>query len=443
MKLLPVFFLVALLSYSPNISKYPFKNEESLRTIVAFEMEHSGNYIQPTLLGEPYFNKPPLFNWLIVAYSYLFGWSETTVRAVSLTFLLLTVILLGLFSYILFRKGELALLSALIFITFGNILFFYGFLGEIDITYTFFIFSGIFSLYLWWRRGSVLLALASGILFGFSVLLKGFPAYAYLILSLFALSLYSKSPKPLFSKQSLLIYLITLIIPLLFFLQVPEPFTYLKTLWIESFSRVGGDFSRLEHMVKYPLINFKDLLPWSFLFLIALYFLRKNLTLPSEIKLLLYLFFINYLPYWISNSAGRYILPLYPLLAVIFSFYIHRAMEYPFMKRLAFGLLILVISSRFLYGLFFFPYAENMETSRKKIAMDILSFVGDGKIACECPEEKSVCLYLGIWKGKPLHRLGEEEGISYVISCEESYGKEIKTYKLKDKKIGLFLNKIN
>ncbi|MFN4013152.1 MAG: ArnT family glycosyltransferase [Aquificaceae bacterium] len=435
MKILPIFLILAFLSYLPNISKYPFKVEEPLRTIVAFEMEYSKNYIQPTFLGELYFNKPPLFNWLIVAYSYIFGWSEITVRAVSLTSLLLTTLFLTLFSFLLFRKLELALLSALIFITFGNVLFFYGFLGEIDITYTFFIFSGIFSLYLWWQKGSILFALIAGIIFGLSALLKGFPAYAYLILSLFAFSAYSKNPKLLFSKVSLLIYLITLTIPLLFFLQVPEPFAYLKTLWIESFSRVGGDFSRLEHMIKYPLINFKDLLPWSLLFLIALYFLRKNLVLPSEIKLLLYLFFVNYLPYWISKSEGRYILPLYPLLAVIFSFYIHKAMDYPFVKRLFFGLLTLLISLRFLYGLLFFPYAENMETSRKKIAMDIFNLVGSGKVACQCPEEKSVCLYVGLWRGKPLYKLGKEEGVSYVISCRESYGEVLKEYQLKNKSL--------
>ncbi|MFN3869972.1 MAG: ArnT family glycosyltransferase [Aquificaceae bacterium] len=435
MKFLTVFLLIAFLSYLPNISKYPFKNEESLRTIVAFEMWHSGNYTQPTFLGDLYFNKPPLFNWLIIAYSYLFGWNEITARAVSLTFLLLTALLLGFFSYLLFKKVELALLSTIIFITFGNILFFYGFLGEIDITYTFFIFSGIFSLYLWLQRGSFLLVLLIGTIFGLSALLKGFPAYAYLILSLFALSLYTKSLKPLFSKQSLLIYLIALIIPLFYFLQVPEPFTYLKTLWMESFSRVGGDFSRLEHMVKYPFINFKDLLPWSFVFFIALYLFRKDLTLPSEIRLLLYLFFINYLPYWISNAAGRYILPLYPFLAIIFSFYIHKAMENPFMKRFVFGLLTFVIFLRLLYGFVFFPYVENRETSRKKIAIDLFSLVGESKVACECPEEKSVCLYVGIWNEKPLYRLRKEEGISYVISCRENYGETIKVYRLKGKNL--------
>ena len=96
--------VLALLSLMPNLSKYPFKGEESLRTIVAFEMWYSKSYFQPTFLGEPYFNKPPLFNWLIIAYSHTFPWSEITGRAVSLTFLFLTTLAVGLFSYNLFKK---------------------------------------------------------------------------------------------------------------------------------------------------------------------------------------------------------------------------------------------------------------------------------------------------------------------------------------------------
>lgn len=143
--------MLALFSLVPNLSKYPFKNEESLRTIVAFEMWHSKSYFQPTLLGELYFNKPPLFNWLIMAYSHIFPWSEITARAVSLTFLFLTIFAVGLFSYNLFKKVNLSLLSSLIFLTFGNVLFFYGYLAEIDITFTFFVFAGMISLYLWQR----------------------------------------------------------------------------------------------------------------------------------------------------------------------------------------------------------------------------------------------------------------------------------------------------
>ena len=56
-------------------------------------------------------------------------------------------------------------------------LFFYGYLAEIDITFTFFVFGGMISLYLW-QRGAFSWAILSGIIFGLSALLKGLPAYA-------------------------------------------------------------------------------------------------------------------------------------------------------------------------------------------------------------------------------------------------------------------------
>ena len=232
--------VLALLSLMPNLSKYPFKGEESLRTIVAFEMWYSKSYFQPTFLGEPYFNKPPLFNWLIIAYSHTFPWSEITGRAVSLTFLFLTTLAVGLFSYNLFKKVNLSLLSSLIFLTFGNVLFFYGYLAEIDITFTFFVFGGMISLYLW-QRGAFSWAILSGIIFGLSALLKGLPAYAFLTFSLFAFAIYNWNLKALLNKGTALIYLISLVIPLLWLLQTPEPLEYLKNLWRESLSRVIGN----------------------------------------------------------------------------------------------------------------------------------------------------------------------------------------------------------
>lgn len=293
------------------------------------------------------------------------------------------------------------------------------------------------SLYLW-QRGAFSWAILSGIIFGLSALLKGLPAYAFLTFSLFAFAIYNWNLKALLNKGTALIYLISLVIPLLWLLQTPEPLEYLKNLWRESFSRVEGDFSRLKHMLIYPLINFKDLLPWSLIFFLSLYSLRRELNIPSEIKLLFLLFFINYIPYWISNAAGRYILPLYPILALLFSYYIHQAMKKEAIKRLVLGLLITTIALRFVYGFVFFSYEENRPNSRKGIAKDMATLIDLRKgIACECPEEKSICLYLGIWKGEPLKRLSKNPTADYIISCNKSLGKVIKEYDLKNRKVYL------
>ncbi len=432
------FILLAFVSLLPNLHRYPFKGEESLRTQIAFEMWHSGNYLQPTFLGEPYFNKPPLFNWLIVLYSHIIPWSEMTVRAVSLSFLLLTTLLVGIFSHHLFRNLSLATLSSLVFLTFGNVLFFYGFLAEIDITFTFFVFLGICLLYIWWSKGSKVFGFFAGVVFGLSFLLKGLPAYTFMVISILTLALYGKSPTRVFKPDALLVYIPSLLIPLLWIIQTPEPIQYLANLWRESFSRVEGDFSRLRHMLFFPLLNFKDTLPWSFLFLLSLYASRKDLDFPPQLRAIFLLFLANYIPYWVSDSAGRYIMPLYPLLAILFAYYLHKALKVETFRRLFLITVFIVILSKFLHGLFFFPYAENRETSRKRIAERMVNMIDlKSPIACECPQEKSVCLYIGLLKDEPLRSLGKNKDAEYVVACGESKGFSVAEFKLKDKTIRL------
>jgi 4-amino-4-deoxy-L-arabinose transferase-like glycosyltransferase len=60
--------IAALLAwvYLTGAASFPLKWEEPRRALIAQEMIHSGDYVVPRLLGEPYLNKPPLQNWLIV-----------------------------------------------------------------------------------------------------------------------------------------------------------------------------------------------------------------------------------------------------------------------------------------------------------------------------------------------------------------------------------------
>lgn len=71
------FLLVILLlwagAYLPNLGLRDLRLEEGRRATPAAEMLASGHWALPTLAGDPYFNKPPLFFWLIAACGWLFG----------------------------------------------------------------------------------------------------------------------------------------------------------------------------------------------------------------------------------------------------------------------------------------------------------------------------------------------------------------------------------
>ena len=56
-----------------NLGVRPLQFEEPRRVLVALEMAVRGNAVVPTTNGALYFNKPPLYNWLLLACTRLFG----------------------------------------------------------------------------------------------------------------------------------------------------------------------------------------------------------------------------------------------------------------------------------------------------------------------------------------------------------------------------------
>ena len=72
-----------------NLGLIAFNDDEGIRSLVALEMKLSGNYITPTLLGEFYYNKPPLYNWILLGFFELTGIiNEWTTRIPTVFFLL-------------------------------------------------------------------------------------------------------------------------------------------------------------------------------------------------------------------------------------------------------------------------------------------------------------------------------------------------------------------
>ena len=78
-----------------NLGLIAFIDDEGIRSLVALQMKFSGNYITPTLFGEYYYNKPPLYNWILLAFFEFTGIAnEWTARIPTLIFLLLIVSIL-------------------------------------------------------------------------------------------------------------------------------------------------------------------------------------------------------------------------------------------------------------------------------------------------------------------------------------------------------------
>jgi len=119
----------------------------------------------------------------------------------------------------------------------------------------------------------------------------------------------------------------------------------------------GGDWMMsIQHVVYFPFISFARVLPFSFL-IVLLAWKNKDLPLDKNIRLLLWMIGLGYLPYWLNSTASpRYIVPLYPLVAILFTFWLAHADAG--IKRWAKYLVILVIAVKIPFSLWALPYAK-------------------------------------------------------------------------------------
>jgi 4-amino-4-deoxy-L-arabinose transferase-like glycosyltransferase len=91
--------------------------DEGTYAIVAREINRTGNWIYPTIQGDPFLLKPPLMQWLIAICYHIGGVQEFTTRFPGAFLTALGVPLLYLIGSLAFRENLPALFSALVYLT--------------------------------------------------------------------------------------------------------------------------------------------------------------------------------------------------------------------------------------------------------------------------------------------------------------------------------------
>lgn len=381
-----LFWLAALLVFISlflNLGKQPVYLEEPRRAMIAMEMEENGNFIVPMQLGEYYYAKPPLFNWVVWASARLTGgYGSWALRLPTV----LSIIGASLLLFWLGRRyvnEEFAWLGALLFPTCAGLYFYFSLLGEIDLFYALLTLGSFATLFHFQQKGQHLLMFTTTYaLAGLGTLTKGLPSILFLGLSVLVWLWYTGEWKRLFSLSHLAGILVFGGIVggyMLAYHQYNDIGLYLQALLSESSERTvveNGFLKFLQHLASFPLETIKDLPPGLFLLLFALRrdlwrLLRRNPFLAFAALMLL----VNYLPYWLSPGARqRYIYMLYPLIFLIGIYaYQHRddapAWQFRAFRFLS-GLLIALLALgslalNFVPGLDFLPY---------RLPLSILSF---------------------------------------------------------------------
>jgi len=361
----PWLYLAAVLLLLPalliNLGLLTFIDDEAIRSLVALEMKLSGNYITPTLNGEFYYKKPPLFNWILLAFFELTGHiDEFTARFVTV----LSLLGYAATVFYFFRRHystKIAFLNAFILITCGRILFWDSMLALIDITFSWVIFTSFMLIYHEFEKGRFWrLFLFSYLLAAIAFLLKGLPAVVFQSITLLVYFAYRKQFLRLFSLPHIVGATLFLLIVGGYYLtyhQYNSLQALFNTLVYESTQRTVVHYSwgaTILHFFTFPFEMVYHFLPWS---LFAIYFIRRDilelLRRDSFIVFNLIVFLANILVYWTSPEVyPRYLLMLAPLLfsAFVYLHFIHReerSWQFRTLDGLLFVLLIIIAGASF------------------------------------------------------------------------------------------------
>jgi len=370
-KLQKYFFIAILVLLFPaffiNLGLMPVSGDEGTRALVSLEMEYSGKLLTPTLNGEFYFNKPPLYNWVLLGFYKL---SNSHSEFVTRLPALMSLLLFGFTIFLFLNKKygtRASFLSALVFITSGRILFYDSLNGYIDFTFSWFVFLGFILIYRFYKREQYLaLFLVSYFICSLGFLMKGLPSLLFQGITLLVIFISGRKFIKLLSLSHLAGILLFLVITGSYyyhlFLQNPDS-GYFNTLFDESAKRTFVEYGFLKtfyHLFTFPVEQLYHLFPWSLMLVLLLSKkIRQKIREDEFLKYLGLVFLFNIPVYWVSvESYPRYIFSLYPILLILCTIaFVHFRDEIPKLSRITeklFGLtLLLVIPVSFMFPEFY------------------------------------------------------------------------------------------
>ena len=269
--------------------------DEAWYADVSRTMLRTGNYFTPVWNGHPFFDKPPLFYWVTAFSMKLFGVGEWSIRAVSAVAGVGTVLITYLLAQRLFSNRSMSLISAMVLASTIAFLF-RSRTGNLDTFLTFWLTLGMYAIYTKRRLVLVIAIIAA-------FLTKWFIAFLFPILFIL------RSRSHVKSVGIALLFAIAWIA--IYTKAYGQPF--LDEFWFNQYGKVApGAFS-----FDYILYLKSGLKLW-FIFLIpAIYLARK---LPISIYIFLIIFGLSFS----ANKSDWFLMPLYPLIAIVIGFMMRR-----------------------------------------------------------------------------------------------------------------------
>lgn len=311
--------LTAIMRNQTVISNY-----EGLRALSALEMKMSGNYVVSTVNGAAYYNKPPVYNYLLLPFAGSSQYPEFYMRLVTVV----SVVVLGVVVFFMglsqFDKKK-ALFASLLFST--SFLYYSSLSAQIiiDPFFSILIVIMFFLNFKLAEKNNFLLMFICGYLVAsVAFLTKGFPALYFLGISLVASCFTFKSFRKIFSIYHLagiLCFSIIIGICLLIYSRQSEVLPFLNQLFFNEpaakFNKFGNNFEKLMSILSFAGKGILYYTPVLLLF--PLLFFKNNLFLLLKDRFVYYtvlLTFLTALPFISGIFYPYYILCIVPLIVI-------------------------------------------------------------------------------------------------------------------------------
>ncbi|MFA6970068.1 MAG: glycosyltransferase family 39 protein [Gallionella sp.] len=357
-----ILLLLAALSFLPTLGFY-MVGEEGSYTISSLEMWHSRDWLSQTIYGQ-HLQRPPLINWLTVPIATLTGWSHVllAVRMITVAATLGMAAWLYWLTRKLFGDKAFALFAALSCLSLADLLLYRGWLSYTDPLFGFFIFAAIASLWAGCEEKHKGWLGLSVVWIGCALLTKVFTAYIFYATALLVLFWQPGYRRFLLSPAPLLILSSALIVPFIWFTSLPQVSGQSGSMAGEIAGKLSesNGMAYLQRLFTYPLETLLWLLPAP---LLALYLLlRKRIWQPESHRhhfhTALFITGLSILPYWLAPQGGiRYLVPIYPLIALISARLIWRSGDAG--QQLALRWFTGLIALKFVFALAVFPYYQS------------------------------------------------------------------------------------
>jgi 4-amino-4-deoxy-L-arabinose transferase-like glycosyltransferase len=337
--------IVVTLAYGLAPTRLPLQGEETCRVLHGIEMAASGDWLFATNQGVRIIDRPPLQYWTFaVIHSWIHPLDPLTIRLVMFAITLATSLMVWGYAHRFF-SAPAAVLAGVAYPTLGHVLDL-GRRAETDAQFTLLCAASLLAWHIGYSRGQnrYLTWIFGGFLAALAALTKGLQAPVAFFGATYLFLMLLRDWHWLVHSSNL-VGILTFLTAVAVW-QVPF---YTEAgwdgVWLTWFdpgaSRLGADWADLlRYVVTFPLVVLGATLPWSPLLLGLLWreFWNLGSSGRSAVVFLLCGIAAILVPVWLSPGGHhRYVMPMYPLLAVLCGAVVHQGFSLAppdFLRRL-------------------------------------------------------------------------------------------------------------